>query len=130
MFGFFVSNFRMPVIQRNNSAVSSASTVSKNSNVTHCLVQHQDNEKAKTIVHLNQILNPSNRRLKVGDGCTVKGEGRSHQRVKILFYGRFVVSVFLATAFCFYDILGDFETCQHQLDVIGESEIHDGINSY
>ncbi|CAF1293920.1 unnamed protein product [Rotaria sordida] len=89
----------MPVIQRNNSAVSSASTVSRHTNVTHCIVQHPDNEKTRKIVHMNKIVNPSNRRLKVGDDCTLKGEGRNHTRVKILF-------------------CGDLDTCQHQLDII------------
>ncbi|CAF1332771.1 unnamed protein product [Rotaria sordida] len=89
----------MPVIQRNNSAVSSASTVSRHTNVTHCIVQHPDNEKTRKIVHVNKILNPSNRRLKAGDDCTLKGEGRNHTRVKILF-------------------CGDLETCEHQLDII------------
>ncbi|CAF3318328.1 unnamed protein product [Rotaria sp. Silwood2] len=92
----------MPTIQRNDSAVSSASTVFRHTNVAHFIVQCSDNEKIRKIVHMNKIVNPSNRRLKVGDDCTLKGEGRNHTRVKILF--------------C--------DTCQHQLDIIGESEIN------
>ncbi|CAF4913972.1 unnamed protein product [Rotaria sp. Silwood1] len=86
----------MPAIQRNDSTVSSASTVWGHTNVTHFIVQHSDNAKIRKIVHMNKILNPSNRRLKVGDDCTLKGDGRNHTRVKILF--------------C--------DTCQHQLDII------------
>ncbi|CAF4941425.1 unnamed protein product [Rotaria sp. Silwood1] len=86
----------MPAIQRNDSTVSSASTVWGHTNVTHFIVQHSDNAKIRKIVHMNKILNPSNRRLKVGDDCTLKGDGRNHTRVKVLF--------------C--------DTCQHQLDII------------
>ena len=84
----------MPVIQRNSSVISSASTVSKHSNITHYIVQYRDNENNRKIVPLKNILNPSNRRLKAGDDCTVKGEGRNHQRVKILFCGKFFIHVF------------------------------------
>ncbi|CAF1150705.1 unnamed protein product [Rotaria sp. Silwood1] len=98
----------MPAIQRNDSTVSSASTVWGHTNVTHFIVQHSDNAKIRKIVHMNKILNPSNRRLKVGDDCTLKGDGRNHTRVKILF--------------C--------DTCQHQLDIIGESEINDGTDLF
>ncbi|CAF3941496.1 unnamed protein product [Rotaria magnacalcarata] len=68
------------------------------------------NKSSGEIVRLNQILNPSNRRLKVGDDGTLKGEGRHHVRVKIL-------------------CLSDLETCQHQMDIIEETRINNGIST-
>ncbi|CAF3942074.1 unnamed protein product [Rotaria magnacalcarata] len=83
----------MYTIERHDSAVSTISNISKSE-----------------IVRLNQILNPSNRRLKVGDDGTLKGEGRHHVRVKIL-------------------CLSDLETCQHQMDIIEETRINNGIST-
>ena len=79
------SNFRMSSIQRNNSTVSSVLAISKYARITHFIVQYPNVEKTRKIVSMDKILNPSNRRLRAGDDCTLKGEGRNHSRVKILF---------------------------------------------
>ncbi|CAF3309742.1 unnamed protein product [Rotaria socialis] len=98
----------MYTIERHDSAASAISNTSKSVKATHCIIQHSNVEKNKEIVRLNQILNPSNRRLKVGDDGTLKGEGRHHVRVKIL-------------------CLSDLETCQHQMDIIEETRINNGM---
>ncbi|CAF1387025.1 unnamed protein product [Rotaria magnacalcarata] len=98
----------MYTIERHDSAASTISSTSKSVKATHCIIQHSNVEKNKEIVRLNQILNPSNRRLKVGDDGTLKGEGRHHVRVKIL-------------------CLSDLETCQHQMDIIEETRINNGM---
>ena len=120
----------MPVMQRNNSIVSSASTVSKQTNVTRCLVQHPDASKTRKIVHVDKTVNPSNRRLKAGDDCTLKGDGRNHVLMKILYCGMLFVYIFRDLLHLYeylFKYVGNFETCQHQLDVISESEaMNDG----
>ncbi|CAF4053959.1 unnamed protein product [Rotaria magnacalcarata] len=98
----------MYTIERHDSAVSTNSNISKSVKATHCIIQHSNVEKNKEIVRLNQILNPSNRRLKVGDDGTLKGEVRHHVRVKIL-------------------CLNDLETCQHQMYIIEETRINNGM---
>ncbi|CAF1936774.1 unnamed protein product [Rotaria magnacalcarata] len=99
----------MYTIERHDSAVSTNSNISKSVKATHCIIQHSNVEKNKEIVRLNQILNPSNRRLKVGDDGTLKGEVRHHVRVKIL-------------------CLNDLETCQHQMYIIEETRINNGMS--
>ena len=103
----------MPVMQRSNSIVSSASIVSKQTNVTHCLVQHPDASKTRKIVHVDKIVNPSNRRLKAGDDCTLKGDGGNHMRVKILDCGMLFVYIFRDLLHLYeylFKYVGDFET--------------------
>ena len=77
----------MTSLRRNNTANSFVSTTAKTSKFTHCVVQYQDFDETKKIVEKDKILNPSNRRLKAGDDCTIKNEGRNHIRAKILFCG-------------------------------------------
>ena len=71
--------------------ISVSSTASTSSKLTHCIVRFNDDEKIRKIVRVEQILNPSNRRLKAGDECTLKGEGRNYVRAKILFTGRSII---------------------------------------
>lgn len=59
----------------------------ENAIFTHCLVEYDDFDQTKKVVEKENILNPSNRRLKAGEKCTLKSEGRNHIRVKILFCG-------------------------------------------
>lgn len=84
----------MSSIQRYNSILSSGSTVSKQAKITHFIVQFLNNEKTRKIINIEKILNPSNRRLKSGDDCTVKGDGRHHNRAKILFCGILANKIF------------------------------------
>ena len=86
----------MSSIQRYDSTASNVSNASKSVKVTHCIIQHSNADKNKEIVSLDKILNPSNRRLKMGDDGTLKGEGRHHARVKILCLSK-LNSMFLCT---------------------------------
>ncbi|CAF1561349.1 unnamed protein product, partial [Rotaria magnacalcarata] len=98
----------MPSIERIDSAASSISTLLKHAKASHCIVQYRDIEKSRKIINIDKILNPSNRRLKAGDDCTLKSEGRHHTRVKILF-------------------MSDLESCQHQMCIIGDTEVENGM---
>ncbi|CAF2081436.1 unnamed protein product [Rotaria magnacalcarata] len=98
----------MPSIERIDSAASSISTLLKHAKASHCIVQYRDIEKSRKIINIDKILNPSNRRLKAGDDCTLKSEGRHHTRVKILF-------------------MSDLESCQHQMCIIGDTEVESGM---
>ena len=95
MLNNFFSNFRMSSIHRNNSTVSSILSISKYARITYFIVQCPNVEKTRKIVSMDKILNPSNRRLRAGDDCTLKGEGRNHSRVKILFCSKLIHQIFL-----------------------------------
>ncbi|CAF3544472.1 unnamed protein product [Rotaria socialis] len=98
----------MPSIERIDSTASSISTLSKHAKASHCIVQYRDFDKTRKIINIDKILNPSNRRFKAGDDCTLKSEGRHHTRVKILF-------------------MSDLESCQHQMCIIGDTEVENGM---
>lgn len=119
----------MSTIQRFNSTSSTISNTSKSIKATHCIIQHSNAEKKKEIVSLDKILNSSNRRLKVGDDGTLKGDGRHHVRVKILCLSKLNKSNCIYIRFySFYSCEGDLETCQHQMNIIGGTRINDSMS--
>ncbi|CAF1058654.1 unnamed protein product [Didymodactylos carnosus] len=96
---------KMSSITRRGSSSSNSSTQSAKARNTHCIIEtpQADGTVEKTVIVLGQILNPSNRRLKVKDSCSLKHAARHAKRSVINF-------------------IGDEETCNHQLELLMEFE--------
>lgn len=79
----------MTTLQRKQQAMKlPISNPSKQSKATHCIVQYNDTNQTRKVLDVDQIQNPAEKRLKIGDDWSVKGEGgRHHSRVKILYLG-------------------------------------------
>lgn len=81
----------MTTLQRKQKAMKlSISHALKQSKATHCIVQYNDPNQTKKVLNVDQIQNPAEKRLKIGDEWSLKGEsGRHHSRVKILHLGSY-----------------------------------------